>query len=187
MPVCFQHFSQVRVILDCTEVSVAVPKCLKCAVRTYSHYKHGHTLKYMVGISPGGLITFISKGYGGRASDKAIFDQSGIVDLLTPGRDQVMVDKGFLIDSTCANNFITVVRPPFLRQKKQFTKQEALLTKNIAAARVHVERAIQRMKIFKVLSHRLAWHMVPQADDIVVIAAALTNLSEPILAYERFL
>ncbi|CAG0889762.1 unnamed protein product [Darwinula stevensoni] len=53
-------------------------KSVVCRILTYSHYKGTHTVKYMVGVSPGGMITFLSQGYGGRASDKAIFEQSGI-------------------------------------------------------------------------------------------------------------
>ncbi|XP_064462933.1 uncharacterized protein LOC135373797 [Ornithodoros turicata] len=187
IPKCFKDFSQTRVILDCTEVSVGVPKCLRCRVNTYSHYKKGHTVKYMIGVSPGGLITFISKGYGGRASDKAIFEQSGLVKDLLPGIDSVMVDKGFLIDSICEEHLINVIRPPFLRQKKQFTKSEAMRTRKIAAARVHVERAIQRIKLFKILTHKLTWNMVPFADDVLLISAALTNLSRPIIGKDKFL
>ncbi|CAN8029997.1 unnamed protein product [Ixodes persulcatus] len=142
LPACFQKFSHVRIVLDCTEIPVGTPKCLKCRICTYSHYKKGHTVKYLVGVSLGGLVTYISSGYGGRASDKAIFDQSGLVDKLLPGIDHIMVDKGFLIDSTCETRLIAVVRPPFLHAKKQLSKAEALATKHIAAARVHVERVI---------------------------------------------
>lgn len=46
-------------------------------------------------VSPGGLLTMISKGYGGRASDKAIFEQSCVVEKLEPHIDAIMVDKDF--------------------------------------------------------------------------------------------
>ncbi|CAN7940074.1 unnamed protein product [Ixodes hexagonus] len=103
----------------------------------------------MIGVSPGGLVTCVSQGYGGRASDKAIFEQSNLVEYLLPGIDSVVVDKGFLIEDVCEQCLVEVIRPPFLRQKKQLSKVEALQTKKIAAARAHVERAIQRIKIFK--------------------------------------
>ncbi|XP_064470015.1 uncharacterized protein LOC135384757 [Ornithodoros turicata] len=187
IPKCFKDFSQTRVIFDCTEVSVGVPKCLRCRINTYSHYKKGHTVKYMIGVSPGGLITFVSKGYGGRASGKAIFEQSGLVKDLLPGIDSVMVDKGFLIDSICEKHLINVIRPLFLRQKKQSRKSEAMRTRKIAAARVHVERTIQRIKLFKILIHKLTWNMVPFADDMLLISAALTNLSRSIIGEDKFL
>ncbi|XP_064485969.1 uncharacterized protein LOC135398498 [Ornithodoros turicata] len=164
------------------EVLMNLPSCFK----PFSKYKRGQTLKHLIGISPAGLITYVSKGYGGRASDKAGFEQSQFVKKLLPGIDHIMVDKGFLIEDTCENHLINVIRPPFLRQKKQLSKQEALQTKKIAAARVHLERAIQRMKIFKMLRYKVPWHMVPVADDIVIITAALTNPSRPVIADTRF-
>ncbi|KAG0445335.1 hypothetical protein HPB47_016541, partial [Ixodes persulcatus] len=51
-----------------------------------------------------------------------------------------MVDKGFLIDSTCETRLIAVVRPPSLHAKKKLSKAKALATNHIAGARVHVER-----------------------------------------------
>ncbi|CAN7995302.1 unnamed protein product [Ixodes hexagonus] len=203
MPVCFEKFSHVRIVLDCTEIPVGTPKCLRCRISTYSHYKKGHTINYMVGVSPGGLVTYISSGYGGRASDKAIFDHLaraylhgksifgksifGEYALALPGIDHIMVDKGSLIDSTCETRLIAVVRPPFLHAKKQLSKGEALTTKRIAAARVHVERVIQRIKLLKIASQKIPWHMVPLADDILIIARVLANLSPPVLSDSRFL
>ncbi|KAM7302212.1 uncharacterized protein ISCGN_017729 [Ixodes scapularis] len=187
MPTCFEKFSHVRIVLDCTEIPVGRPKCLKCRISTYSHYKKGHTVKFMIGVSPGGLITYLSSGYGGRASDKVIFDQSGLVDKLLPGIDHIMVDKGFLIDATCESRLIAVVRPPFLHAKKQLTKAEALATKHIAAARVHVERVIQRIKLLKMVSQKMPWNMVPLADDMLSIACGLANLSPSVLADNKFM
>lgn len=62
-----------------------------------------------------------------------------------------MVDQGFLIDELCEINRWKCIRPPFLKEKKQFTKAESILTSKIAAARVHVERSNQRIKSFKIV------------------------------------
>ncbi|KAF0729859.1 THAP-type domain-containing protein [Aphis craccivora] len=43
-----------------------------------------------------------------------------------------------------------IIRPPFLRNQKQFSKEDALLSKNVAKARVHIERINQRLKSFKI-------------------------------------
>lgn len=45
-----------------------------------------------------------------------------------------MVDKGFLIDDICLKHNIKVIYLLFLRNKKQFDKQEALLNSKIAKA-----------------------------------------------------
>lgn len=43
--------------------------------------------------------------------------------------DAIMVDKGFQIDDICHKYNFTLIRSPFLRGKKQFSKEEALLSK----------------------------------------------------------
>lgn len=122
MPICFSSFRKVRIVLDCLEIPIEKPTCLCCRIRTYSHYKGRQTIKIMTGVSPAGLITFASKGYGGRTSDKAIFTQSNLIYKLQPCQDSIMVDKGFLIDDMCNENFIKLIRPHFLRKKNNLQK-----------------------------------------------------------------
>ncbi|CAN7939956.1 unnamed protein product [Ixodes hexagonus] len=43
LPKCFQSFSNVRVVLDGTEIEVEKARCLACRIWTYSHYKGTHT------------------------------------------------------------------------------------------------------------------------------------------------
>ena len=73
---------RVAVILDCFEIFIQRPSNLKAQAQSYSHYKHNTTMKYLIGITPQGSISFISKGWGGRVSDKHITDNCGILDKL---------------------------------------------------------------------------------------------------------
>ena len=186
MPQCFAKFRNTRVVVDCTEVPLNRPKCLTCRQLTYSQYKGGHTVKLMVGVSPDGVVTFLSKLYGGRSSDKAIFEQSGLVERLEPMVDAVMADKGFLIDEACARNCVQLYRPPFLRAQKQFSRGDALFCAEIARARVHVERVIGRMKTFTMLSRPLHLHLLPTFQHVITVAAGLANLARPVLSDVRF-
>jgi hypothetical protein len=187
MPLCFTDFQKVRIVLDCIELSVQQHKRLCCRIKCYSHYKGTTTLKFMIGVSPAGVIIYVSPLYGGRASDKAIFEKSGILDKLTPYVDEIMVDKGFLIQDLCEGYGIKIVRPPFLKNKKQFSYAEAIINAKIASARVHVERANARIKIFKVLSGKISVEMIPLMNDIFNIVCGIVNLSRPILADNKFM
>ncbi|XP_031335226.1 uncharacterized protein LOC116165081 [Photinus pyralis] len=185
LPLCFKDFKATRLVLDATEIKIQKLNCLKCRVLSYSHYKGCHTMKFLIGITPSGLISYVSKAYGGRSSDRAIFCNENVVNKLDP-YDAVMVDKGILIEKDCEENLITLIRPPFLRKNTQLSKVEALTTANIARARVHVERAIQRLKLFSVLNNQIDWYLIPYMDDIMTVIAATVNMSSPILAEDKF-
>lgn len=186
MPRCFSKYRNTRVILDATEIEIQKSKCLNCKIKSYSFYKGRHTCKFLIGVAPSGMIIYLSKAYGGRASDTAITIQENVLQYCDPG-DGVMVDKGFYIDQACSEAFLQLIRPPFLkRTAKQFTREEALRTRDIARARVHVERSIQRIKQFRVLRNVIPWRLLPQIDRIMTVVAALTNLSQPILALDKY-
>ena len=63
-----KHYPKTRVIIDASEIKIECPKRVDAAVLCYSNYKGGHTLKFLIGISPDGHITFLSKCYGGRVT-----------------------------------------------------------------------------------------------------------------------
>nr|XP_042911137.1 uncharacterized protein LOC122272101 [Parasteatoda tepidariorum] len=187
MPNCFKLFQNVRVVFDCTEVVVEKPSCLNCRVRTYSNYYSDHTVKLLVGCSPGGVICFVSQAYGGRTSDSCIIRQSNVLHMLEPLVDAVMVDKGFKFEDVCKENHITLFRPPFLRQKTQLAENQVSMTKVIASARVHIERLNQRLKIFKLLKGPLHWHMMDVIDDILITICGLVNITNPILSDDKYM
>ncbi|CAN8013115.1 unnamed protein product [Ixodes pacificus] len=90
-------FAGTTCILDCTEVFLQRPKKLLARAQTYSSYKGHNTVKFLVAIAPHGSVMFVSKVYGGRASDKHIVRDSGIISYFQHG-DQVMADRGFSLD-----------------------------------------------------------------------------------------
>lgn len=186
MPKCFQNFKATTSVLDCTEIKIQKPKCLKCRIKLYSHYKGDLTVKFMTEVTPAGIIVFVSESFGGRASDKCIFNYSGILQNLESTRDAIMVDKGFLINEECLEKRIKLIRPPFLKNKQQLSEEEAFLNREIASARVHVERMNQRIKQFQLLNNKLPWYFINYIDDIFLICCGLANLGTPILNDDKF-
>ena len=61
MPMCFrENFgNKVAVIIDCFEINSQKPTGQANPIHVYSKYKHAHTVKYMIGITPQGSISFI--------------------------------------------------------------------------------------------------------------------------------
>ncbi|XP_064475617.1 uncharacterized protein LOC135389506 [Ornithodoros turicata] len=156
-----KKFGRTRVVLDCTEVPIEKAKDLQSRMLTYRQYKKGHTAKVLIGCAPSGLINFVSESYGRRASDCEITGGSGVLNLCTAFKDEVMVDKGFLIDTLCSDVNLELTRPPFLKKQKQMSEADALRNKEIVRPRVHVERAIQRLNAYKILQQKSPVHMLP--------------------------
>lgn len=181
LPMSFQlQMPKVRCILDCTEVFIQRPRNLKLQALTWSDYKKHNTIKFLVGIAPNGLVTFLSKTWGGRASDVYITKNSGFLDLVDP-TDEIMADRGFPIQEALLMRQAKLVAPPGARGSEQMTTENVRKTKQVANLRIHVERAINRIKWFKILSGTLPIKMVPLADDIVTVCAALSNLHRPLV------
>lgn len=169
-----QHYDNVTCILDCSESEIQKPKNLDSRSESYSHYYACNTIKYLVAIAPCGLVMFISAAYGGRCSDKFITCDSGILENLKPG-DEVMVDRGFLIRDLLYERQVNLIIPHFANQT-QLTEEKVTCSRRIANVRIHVERAIRRLKVYKVLSQTLPITLMPKIDKILRICAALVNL-----------
>ena len=80
---------------------------------------------------------------------KKITNDCGILRLLEPG-DQVMADWGFDLENDLPAG-VTLNIPAFLDGKDQLRAEGEIVTRRIASVRVHVERAIARMKSFRIL------------------------------------
>ena len=70
-------------IIYCTEFKIEVARSVDNRVFTYSHYKKGFAGKLLVGMTPGGFISFKSRVAGGRKSDSQTTIESGLIDLLS--------------------------------------------------------------------------------------------------------
>ena len=105
------NYNNVQHIIDCTEVFVETPKNKKAQTSLWSNYKQHYTYKYLVSITPYGLINFVSKGYGGCMSDRQIVEDSGFLNEVRRG-EKVMADKGFHIADLLTLKYADLVIPP---------------------------------------------------------------------------
>lgn len=132
-------------IIDCFEIFIDRPNDLLARSITYSSYKHHNTVKYLIAISPKGTVSFISEGWGGRASDKHITENSNFFNYLLPG-DTILADRGFDLKASLGLFAATIKIPAFTRGKKQLEAIEVEQTRSIANVRIYVERVIGNIR-----------------------------------------
>ena len=188
LPDCFKlTYPNTCVILDCTEIKVQTPSSKVLNSEFYSSYKSHTTYKGLVGISSNGSVTFVSSLFQGSVSDKEITRQSGILNLLEEGAE-VMADKGFLIEDLLKKVNATLVIPPFLGKSKgcnvsggkQFTAAEVSNTQEIARLRIHVERAIRRVKEYHFFDRVQPLVLGGSVNQVWSVCCFLTNLKGPL-------
>lgn len=191
MPMSFRtHFgTKVSVIIDCFEIFIERPS--KARGETWSNYKHTNTAKYLIGITPQGVICFISNGYGGRSSDKNITENCGLLNKLMPG-DVVLADRGFDIHDSVGTMCAQVYIPAFTKGRPQLGAIDVERTRKLANSRIHVERVIGvvRQK-FSILSSKVPHDFLQSdqndplpLDKIVHICCSLTNMCDSVVPFD---
>ena len=190
MPSDFKrHFNKCACIIDCFEVFCERPSDLKARALTYSNYKHHNTVKVLIGITPQGVISYVSKGWGGRVSDKHLTENCGLLKELQPG-DQVLADRGFNVQESFGLYCAEIVIPPFSRGKKQLSKLEVDTARQLSRVRIHVERVIGLLRQkYTLLESTLPINMImcsqetelSMVDKIVLVCCALCNCSPSVV------
>ncbi|XP_049523027.1 uncharacterized protein LOC125945300 [Dermacentor silvarum] len=180
MPPHFRRYPNTRIILDTTEICIQKPSSLTAQRRTFSHYKFANTMKCVVGATPDCYVSVVSPLYGGGTSDRAIVQQSGVLDLFEAG-DGIMVDKEFNVDDLLPRGFVLHTPPFRIPGEAQMSAKDVEATKHVASARVHIERVIRRIKEFHLLDRPLPINMLDIADAIFTKCALLSNFRRPLI------
>ena len=109
---------------------------------------------------------FVSVHYGECASDRHIVQDSGLLDKISPtdryGRSRI-------------SNPASLIIPSPAQGTEQMTKENVLKTKSVENLRIHVKRAIGKIKWFHIRKQTMPLALVPLANEIVTIYAALRN------------
>ena len=180
MPQCFKDkYPFTRVIIDATEVFVEQPALPELQQLTFSTYKNTNMYKGLIGISPSGAVVFVSDLYPGCISDKELTRKCGILDMLDKG-DTLMADRGFDIEGDLILRGVRLNIPPFLKGKQQLSQSELVQTRRIASLRMHVERAMERLKNFHIFDKPLPPSFRDTANQTFYICAVFTNFYPPL-------
>ena len=102
-------------------------------------------MKCLIAVTPNGTAYLVSDLSEGGTDDVSIFIKCGILEHIDPF-DTLLVDKGFTVQHLLLRKQASIYIPPFLGQRDHFKKEEEILTKKIARARIHVERFNERLK-----------------------------------------
>ena len=177
LPYAFrERYPTTIAIIDASEIFVETPSDLMLQSTAWSNYKHHNTFKFLVACTPNGAISFISSLYLGSVSDPMLTQECGFIKKLdNMSGVAVMADRGFTIKETLSKIGVDLNLPPFMEGRGQLPVDEMQRGRSIAALRIHVERAIGRIKQHKILTGVFPLKMARIANQIVTICAYLSN------------
>uniref|UniRef100_A0ABD2XQ58 DDE Tnp4 domain-containing protein n=1 Tax=Trichogramma kaykai TaxID=54128 RepID=A0ABD2XQ58_9HYME len=187
-----KSFPRITVIIDCFEIFIEGSDDLLANAESWSQNKHHKTIKVVIGITGQGSISFISKAWGGRTSNKHIVENSGFLNHILPG-DVVLTDRGFLIEDSLNTVGASLYIPAFTKGVNQLDPLDLEKTRKIANVRTHVERVIGGLKQkFQILSGRIPLDMLytdsngdSLIDEITLVCGALFNLCPSIISHNK--
>lgn len=93
-----------------------------------------------------------------------------------------MADKGLNIQDLLDEVHVKLNIPPFLGMYDQMAGGDVLRTQSIAAERIHVERAINKIKSFHIFDQVIPLSLMGSINQIWTVCALLTLFQEPIIS-----
>ena len=89
-----------------------------------------------------------------------------------------MADRGFDIEEDLIPLRVRLNIPPFLRGKTQLNERE---TRRIASVRIHIERAMERIKNYHIIFDKhMSSSLTDLANQLFVVCAKLCNFWPPL-------
>uniref|UniRef100_A0A3P9IVQ1 DDE Tnp4 domain-containing protein n=1 Tax=Oryzias latipes TaxID=8090 RepID=A0A3P9IVQ1_ORYLA len=105
-----------------------------------------------------------------------VFVQKWFCSSPIPG-DKILADRGFTVKDILPPG-VSLALPAFTRGRKELSEHKETSTRRLANVRIHIERAIRRLKGFKILCHVISGKL--QSVDEISICAGLCNM-QPLL------
>ena len=72
--------------------------------------------------------------------------------------------------------------PPFVGSRSQQNPSKVIATQEIASERIHVERAINKIKNFQIFNQIIPLSLVGSLNQMWTVCGMLTNLQTPIIS-----
>lgn len=192
----------VRMTIDTFPITIARPTEPKLNNTFYNSYYARHVAKILLGIAPIGGVTLCSQAYPGKITDNDITEAAKVVDMVDRG-ESVSADKGFtcfLMFTDQGKVLLTPLRRDAQRKSKatatdpvggeakkkgkkisQYGQAEAIQGLSVAKLRSDVERAIARVKDWKILQRIWPLHRLDLISMTVRVAAQMTNFLGPLV------
>lgn len=123
----------------------------------------------------------LSQLYTGSISDREIVLRSGILFQEFEDGDSVMADKGFQIQDILPL-VVNLNIPPFLGGNSQMSAEDVVRTQQIASVRIHVERAINKMKNFRIWEGVVPLSLFGVVNQMWSVCAFLCNAQDPLIS-----
>ena len=194
VPDCFraEFGERVAVIIDCFEVFIERPSNLLARACAWLNYKHHNTVKLLIGITPQGVVSFVSEAWGGRVSDKYLTEHCGSLDKVLPG-DVVLADRGFDISDSVGTQQAQLHIPSFTKEKTRLSTLEVEQTRSIANVHINVERVTGCVhQKFSILHSTLPIDMLIKRvdedcqliDRIARVCCALCNMCNSVVPFD---
>ena len=136
------------------------------------------------------LVLMSSQLHGGSISDKKIVQRSGCLGILDKKvmvheinkGDAIMADKGFDIQNDLKKLGLQLNIPPFLKDKVGFQEDDVIKTQSISRHRIHVERAICKVRRFRIFHSVIPLSIFGCINQIWTVVCLLSNFQNPVLA-----
>ena len=158
-----------KILIDSFETPVCRPSLNEAQRRLYSGKKKRHTLKSQIVTDAGGEILEIDPGHRGPASDKGLYQKSGV-----SGRYPKAKRHGDLGYLGAAGVEVPRKKP----RKGELSAEQKEENRIHASGRVYVEHGIRRIKGFRVVrdEFRLALGLFPLIAHAVVGLVQLNRI-----------
>lgn len=113
---------------------------------------------------------------------------SGLLDMVEEG-DVFLVDRGFRCEDMFAARGATLLMPSLTKKRTQLPGAEVTASRKLSSVRIHVERAIRKIKVFRLFQTELPVSFVKRAGDegyvtidkIAAVCGGLVNLQTPLI------